>query len=117
MILVKVVKLIVDVDRCWDIAININHRLALGRRRATLVILINDTLNLLTHDIECDTEREENHSKDAKNDHCGAKGWHWSPRGQHLLLKLTLLQFLNFFLNTHQVFLRDFHNYIKVTSK
>ena len=109
MILVKVVQLIVDVDWLRNITVNLDRKGANSRWRSTIVILLDDTLDFLTHDVEGDAERQEDHSKDAEDNHGGAERGHGPPSWQHLLLELALLQLLNLLLDAHKVFFRDFH--------
>ena len=109
MVLVKVVQLVVNVDGLGNITVDVNLFFANKWWSSTLVVLIDDTLNFFTHHVEGDAKGEKDHTKDSKDDHRGAKGRHWSPGWEHLLLELALLQFLNLFLDAHQIFFRDFH--------
>ena len=92
MVLIKVVKLVIDVDWLRNVTVDVNSNVALlWNFVAAFVILFDDALDFLTHDVECDSESQEYQAKNAKDNHCGAKGRHWPPCGQHLLLELALL--------------------------
>lgn len=94
MVLVKVIELIVHVDRGLNFAINLDLCCTKFANFAGLVILENYALDAFAHYVQSDTKGQENKSKDAKNDHGGSEGGHGSPGGKHLLLELALLQLL-----------------------
>jgi len=52
-------------------------------------------LNLVRHDVEHNSDCQEDNAEDSKGDHSGSKGGHGSPGGQHLLLELALLKIFN----------------------
>ena len=110
MVLIKVVKLVIDVDWLRNVTIDVdNHSAKVWDICAAFVILFDYTLDFLTHDVEGDAECQEYQAKNAKDNHCGAKGRHGPPGGQHLLLELALLKLLDLLLDAHQIFLGDFH--------
>ena len=92
MVLIKVVKLVIDIDWLRNVTIDIDSHCAFcWDNFAARVILFDDALDLLTHDVEGDAECQEYQAKNAEDNHCGAKGRHRPPGGQHLLLELALL--------------------------
>ena len=92
MVLIKVVELVIDVDWLRNVTIYVDsHSAICWDLIATFVILFDDALDLLTHDVEGDAECQEYQAKNAEDNHCGAKGGHRPPGGQHLLLELALL--------------------------
>lgn len=104
MVLVKVVQLVVHVDGGGDVVLDVEFEDAVLAQFALIIVLLGETLNALAHDVESDAQREENHTKDTKDDHGRAEGWHGSPSRQHLLLKLALLKFIDLFLDASEVF-------------
>ena len=110
MILVEVVELVVDIDRGGDVGVDIDADCARTADRATAVILVDDCLDALAHDVQGNAEGQEDETKDPKNDHGATKGGHRSPSGQHLLLELGLLKLFDLFLDADEIFFRDFHN-------
>ena len=75
MVLIKVVKLVIDIDWLRNVTVNVNLQSAVMRDRrcifiTALVILLDNALDLLTHDIESDAECQENQAKNSKDNHC-----------------------------------------------
>ena len=69
MVLIEVIKLIVNIDRLWDVTVDVYVVRAVSRRGATLVILVDDALDFLTHHVQSDAKCQENQTENAKNDH------------------------------------------------
>ena len=110
MVLVEVVQLVVHVDGLGDVRVDIDLHCALLFDLGAAIVLVDDSLDALAHDIQGNAEGQEDEAKDSEDDHSAAKGGHGSPSGQHLLLELRLLQLLDLFLDADEIFLRDFHN-------
>ena len=106
MVLVEVIELIVDVDRGWDVTVDVKFDLAhcIVTDWASLTVLFHNALNTFAHDVESDSEGQEDHTEDAKDDHRRAKRRNRSPGREHLLLEFALLQLFNLFLNADEVF-------------
>ena len=107
MVLIKVVQLVIDVDWLRNVTVDFDRQRTVYREFlcTALVILYDYALDLLAHDVEGDAESQEYQAKDAKDNHCGAKGGHRPPRRQHLLLELALFQLLDLLLDAHQILL------------
>ena len=99
MVLVEVVKLIVDIDRCLYGSGDVERNGAsVGKcTTAELIVIIalhGDLVNLVTHCVEYDAKTEEDNSEDSEGDHCRFEGGNGSPCWECLLLELGVLEFL-----------------------
>jgi hypothetical protein len=71
-VLIEVLELIVHVDRCLDVFLDEHSELTECRRWTSAYSVVLARLNLLdlvTHDVQDDTQTEENDSKDSEDDH------------------------------------------------
>ena len=110
MVLIKVVQLVVHIDRSRDVFFNIDFNYAFQISNLALrIVLFRQPLYLLAQDIERDADCEEDHTKDPEDDHGRAERRYGSPRWQHLLLELALLQLIYLFLDASEVVVRYFH--------
>lgn len=64
---------------------------------AEVVIPLFQFSNLIAHHVEDDSNGEENHTENAKSEHCAHGGGHRSPGRKCLLLELRLFEFFNLF--------------------
>lgn len=99
MVLVEVIKLVVNVDwslnlACEGIEFNLAHLsvlLSLNVIFTVDVISLLEFSDLIAHDIQHNTDGQEDHTKDTKSEHGAHGSWNWSPSRQGLLLELRLL--------------------------
>ena len=93
MILIEVVELVVDVNRGGDFLLDLERESA-GSGVCTavdIVLSILDLLDLVTHDVENDTQAQEDQTEDGEDDHRGPERRDWSPGRKHLLLETACL--------------------------
>lgn len=72
MVLVEVVELVVNVNGGGDVTVNVELKLALivCFVLLALVVLADDALDALTHNVESNSQGEEDEAEDSKDDHC-----------------------------------------------
>ena len=109
-ILVKVTELIVNID--WSI----NFFADFKRQGANTcvftlnVILQFDLLDFVRHHVHDYTKSQEYYSKNDENSQCAEVGGDWSPRRQHLLLELALLEPVDTLGDAVSFFFGNLHN-------
>ena len=108
MVLVEVVQLVVDVDWAINLVLcNVEINLTslwvtvlIDLSELGMAILVVPGLeldNLIAHDVEHDSDGEEDDTEDTESKHSAHSSWNWSPSGESLLLELGLLKLFNLF--------------------
>ena len=96
MILVKVVKLIVDID--WTLDSGINCLKINGASQSIWILNFIKALidiivpffklhNFITHNLENYTDSQENYTENTEGQHSAHSCWHWPPSWQRLLFE------------------------------
>jgi hypothetical protein len=89
-VLVKVVKLVINVHWPLNVFVNLYEKLAvrIWAWNATFFIVLERCfLNLITLYVKRYTDGQKKRTECCKDSHGGAERWHGSPRGEVLLLE------------------------------